>query len=237
MKTYWDLSEKDRSALDQPGVESFIDAELMTKGVLRAEAPVFQPEPAAVNVAKKTFYRIKYAEKRWGARDALPIAFASREDAAKFLALAPRLVEFHYYDGIHLESQRAFGDGEIVPEDIADHADVAALGPTFAQAGSVKKANSEAQSNYDTQVRENNEALKEMWEDWRRCLGLGVKHAAVIRTLDEYVKTAGNETMASAFLHKVFTAEQVRKACEWFGREYPDPNPTIAYEATETKGS
>ena len=45
MKTYWDLSERQRSELSEADVERYIDAELMTKGVLRPEPLELVEEP------------------------------------------------------------------------------------------------------------------------------------------------------------------------------------------------
>ena len=45
----------------------------------------------------------------------------------------------------------------------------------------------------------------------------------VIDTFAEYERTAGDKEVAARFLAKVFSAEQIKDASEWFGVHIPDP--------------
>src|SRR5579859_586132 len=83
MKTYWDLSEKERAALSREDVERYIDAELMMKGVLKVTPLMLEPLPSAPEPTT-TYYQVST-----GSVYTLDPLFRTAADAEAFLAMRP----------------------------------------------------------------------------------------------------------------------------------------------------
>ena len=211
-KTYWDLEEAERSALTREEVERFLDAELMTKGVLKVAPLVLDEEPEIIEPTAETFYQVG------------PVAFASAEAAEAFARLAPVLIETKYLGGGYTDHlsvaarlERGATEKRLVPE----HLFLSAKGDLDRRAA-VRNSNKKKLAEHESATREQDKVLAGVWEDWYRCRNVAEAHRRVVATFRDYVNTAGDELTAARFLVKVFTFEQIDEARKWLGADIPD---------------
>jgi len=213
-KDYWELPEEERAALTQEQVDRFAEYELMAKGVLRTstlelEAVPEVPEPSL------SFYRV--SRDTWHKLD---IAFRSSEDAMKFLALDPVIVETNYHGGrTPIESAKAFGkDATVSAQKLRSEEESSAVLTTVKRAAEISASNDKRREEHDKAVRAQEEALVDMWTDWRRCRDRDAAMRRIVKTYDEYVATAGDGAIAAKFLLKAFPRDQIEEASQWTGR-------------------
>lgn len=95
MLSYWDLSEKERSALSEADVEKFIAGELMRKGVLKVKPLELLPEPPTVE-PDVTLY-VPSTKERYGTRS--DVGFPSREVAVRAVAADAHYLSNEYIGG------------------------------------------------------------------------------------------------------------------------------------------
>jgi hypothetical protein len=228
-KDYWELSEEERAALTQEQVDRFAEYELMAKGVLRTstlelEAVPEVPEPSL------TFYRIK--RDSWHQLD---FAFRSSEAAMAFLALDPVLVETNYYGGrTAIESAKAFGtDATVSAQKLRSEEESSAVLTTVKRAAEISASNNKRREEHDKAVRAQEEALVDMWTDWRRCRDRDAAMRRIVKTYDEYVATAGDASVAAKFLLKAFARDQIEEASQWTGQAIE--LPAVATDETPKK--
>ena len=208
--SYWDLSEKERAALTEEQVRAFTNYELMQNGVIRAGELELIDEPSApepdleVFVAKVGYHRDD-------------IAWETAEQAKASIEGCIGQLSNHYLAGS--ESVH-----EVLP--ITDEAVVAVRAYStagFARAKedlnaqkAAKAENNSRRQDHSKHLEKQDAALKGMWEDWYRCIGVGRCVAKLEATRAEYLTmTGGDEKMAETFLAKAFDADEREEAAEW----------------------
>ncbi len=210
MKTYWDLSEKERAALTEEDVERFIDAELMTKGVLRAPPLQLLPEPTlpepdtAVVILRQRYER-------------LDLAFPTAEAAEQAMRGGFRLMSA--YLGSTAYSIVEPLESELIAERVHSKAQVDTFKREFEKVGEIRRENERRSREHQEQNKKECEVLKGLWSDWHECRATAVRMARVLETFDEYVRIAGDENVARRFLAKVFDVETITSASEWHARD------------------
>lgn len=223
MQTYWDLEPKQRAALSRSDVERYLDAELMTKGVLRVMPPVLEPEPNIAPLPRATYFQPQ-AEGDYG-RGGLGIAFKSAESVAAFLSLQPVVVRRVYVGSESIESAKPLGGGSVESEFVAlqlsEFDDVQATRKDIERVASVRQSNKAKREQFEKECKEQTKALEGLWEDWEKCKALEFQMRRVVATFDDYVKTAGDEQTAARFLRKVFSDSKISEASEWCGVAIP----------------
>lgn len=245
MKTYWDLSECERAALSSEDVERFLDAELMTKGVLKA--PKFEPveEPDAPHIPERSFYLVSGFSSRFD------VAFATEADAKAFLALKPLHVETRYLSGNYSRSIQvvcAPKETAIECRDLPHAIDVETYKADFEKAAAARAENEKRREEYAQAVKVQNDVLSGLWEDWHRCRGLDARMRQTVQTFNDYTRVAlgdgavaigGAESddlkaarvTAARFLLKVFSREQIADAAVWCGIEIQLPSNSALLDA------
>ncbi len=215
LKTYWDLSERERAALDTSDVERFVDAELMTKGVLKVPPLVLEPEPPEPTLAKRLFYRIGQ------------LAFETEAQAVEFLKLSPRKVATTYLGGDYrhsLDYVEAPKDTAIELCQMAHEDDVKVARSALERLGTVRKENTARSEEHAKLSREQETTLEDMRDDWRSCRAKDRQNRKVVETFEQYRSLAdGDAKVAARFLLKPFTREQIAEAAEWCGVSIPLP--------------
>jgi hypothetical protein len=217
IQTYWDLSERDRAELSREDVERYADVELMTKGVLRVDAPKLEPVPQVSEPDVEVFSITAGHTK-------LDIAFATAEQARAFVALKPMRRDSHYVNGswiryVNPETDWGISADRECSKELAD------LGrDEFRQANEVKARNLTATEAYQKALTAQQEALSDMWNDWHRQQGKAHTLKRVVDTLESYTLTAsGDRSVAFRFLRKAFSDDMILEAIEWFEFEVPQP--------------
>lgn len=226
MKTYWDLTEKDRAALTREEVEKFGDAELMTKGVLKVSPLVLEPLPPIPPPAMQC-YRV-----RVGARyqqTTLDVGFATLEAAQAFLALHPLHIVTQWVKGKNVEAAGVIADHEIVAETMYTTAEVKESTASLERRGAVEIENEKRQRDYDADMKKQSDALEGMWTDWYDCQAKAKHMQRIVDTFNEYVRIAsGARDVAGVFLLKVSSLAEIAEAAEWLGVTIPAERDPIA---------
>ena len=215
---YWDLSPRDRANLTRDEVEKFIDYELMQKGVLRVEAPTLEPVPE-VTFAKRRYYKATASSIGSYGSDS-PI-FPTIEQAEAFAALTP-LVEVGAYLGDGRHSYVTPTEVTISPVEMMDAETYHAVAAALARQASIIKKNKEERDEFEKAAKAQDEALRDLWEDWERQRDFDYTFSRVIETWKKYLELSkGDAEIAAGFLTKVHGHEQIREAFEWFGLTAP----------------
>lgn len=214
MQLYWDLTEAERAALTRDDVAKFVDAELMTKGVLKPTPLVLLPVPEA-NVSKETFFRIE-APGSYGSRGAFgDLAFRSEADASAVIAMRPVEVS-HEYDLGNTQIAKTLRDASISMVSLPTEESAVAARATLKEATAAKAENDRRRAAFDQQSRKVEEALKGLWEDWHACVERDAEMKRVAATFREYIEiTRGDHATASAFLAKAFPTSKITDAEKW----------------------
>ena len=216
MQSYWDLSEKERAALNEGEVDALSSYELMNAGVLRPpplELVGEEPMPEADGVAY--VLTLGYQDRE--------VAWATPEEAAGSIEGALGKIVSEVF-GSYPDQIRVRRIGPIVDSDsemvkrvpIYSDEQLSECRGAIEKAASAKAEN-ERRRKADEEAREaHRKALTGMWDDWHRCREEAQNVAAVLATLAEYEKlTEGDHDTAMVFLGKAYTETQIAEAIEW----------------------
>ena len=203
MKLYWDYTEKERSEMTEQQIESLLDSELMSKGVLKVAKPSMA-KIEDIKVASETFFAVE------------GIIFKTAEEAQSFLALNPMRENYDYSIGYDYKYAQ-----EITPEikqiRLFDRADIANLKSVLSKNNAAKKQNDTLIEQFDKAIKKVNSVLDEVWADWHDCKARASAHQRIVDTRAEYLKLTGeNLEMAEQFLKKIFSDEQIEASDIWF---------------------
>lgn len=230
MNRFWDLTEKQMANLTRDQVEQFVDVELMEAGLLRV-APLVLDEVPPVPEPTGTCFRIRRGP--WSKLDA---AFSSIEDARKFLALRPLIVEPAYLPKgcDHVDVVKDFGEPEIYEAPCFTEGEFARCKEQIDSAKEIAKRNEKAVADHEKATRAQNTATERMWNAWREASDQARQLQGVIDTFEKYKKIAdGDETIAARFLGKAFSAPVLTSAAEWFGITLPPQAFGVEQRAVE----
>lgn len=214
---YWELSERERAALSREDVERYVDAELMTKGVLKARPPQLEPEPKEAVRLSQRFQVKTAADSDWHA----PVLLFPTESAARaFLDLQPEHKHSSYTGDAHVEHGQAFSR-TVTAVSIIAAKDYEANKSLLQSATAIKAANKKASEEYEKAVKLQDAALKGLWDDWATQRQRDHKLRGVMATFEEYRRIAASQDVALRFLRKVHSVSQIEEAAEWCGVELP----------------
>lgn len=211
--TYWDLEEKERAALTREEVERFLDAELMTKGVLKVSPLVLDEEPEIVEPVAATFYQVG------------PVAFTTADGAEAFLKLGAVTIETKYLGGGYRNTVSVAVpiEREACEKRLVTASEYAARKGDLDRRQAARDANAKRREEHESATKEQDKVLGGVWEDWYRCRNVDEAHRKVVATFNNYVTTAGGSALTAArFLGKVFTFEAIDEARKWCGVAIPD---------------
>ncbi len=221
LTTYWDLEENARSALNREEVERFLDAELMTKGVLKVAPLVLDDEPQIGELATTTYYWV----------DGFPnVLLDTAESASAFACLEPMQLGSEYLSGDYRQAVKfakppeALGVNQVT---VAAHDEFIRRRSDLEKRGTIRASNSKRREEYERDSKAQSKVLDGVWEDWARCRDIDRAHRRTVATFKDYVNTAGDELTAARFLAKAFTKQQIIEAREWLGASIPDADEPL----------
>jgi hypothetical protein len=220
METYWDLDGPARAKLTREEVEKYEAAELMMKGVLRVKAPELVEVPDIADVPKRTVYAVK---SYWSSGHR--VGFATLEDAERAFETA---IIFDHDHSIrsHVENP---AEPEFEAVQVIPHAAAAMHKARLKQAEASREANENARRAYVEACAKQEEALRDLWNDWHECREKDRRHRKVIETFEEYKTIAGGDlAVAARFLNKAFPHSEIEEAAEWCGVTIPAAEPVAA---------
>jgi hypothetical protein len=212
MKTYWDLSERQRSELSEADVERYVDAELMTKGVLRPEPLELVEEPELPVPA----IELHSLGSSYGNR----LAFRNPEDAAHVARLA--VVTSHEY--INHQNYEYLSEAEsdqpnVKIERVYSKAQLADCRTLMERASAARNENRRRKEAHEAGAKAVKDALEGLWADWYRCGSKKREMDRVLATFEEYKRIAEDEIVARRFLRKAFDPNVIDEASEWHGMQ------------------
>lgn len=205
--SYWDYSEKDRSNLSEEEIKSLLDIELMTKGVLKPKPPVLR-EIKTIDLSRKTYYEVG------------TIYFETAEQAATFLTLKPFLQDYDYHIGSEYKYVSPL-EREIQQVSLCKKEDIINLNSILTSNQEAKNFNEKVESEYKKQCKIVEDACKEIWKDYYTCKETVYTLQKIIDTWKEYFKLSkGDCCIATSFLKKAYSIENIKKAMEWFETDF-----------------
>jgi len=222
MSSYWDLHEKERAALTEEDVRQYLDFHLMEQGVLKPKEPEYKDVPD-VKIGTTTSYAIEHGKDSY-MRQKIDVVFATTEQAASFLELAPMIREHEY--GRDVDVVKPIESATITPLPLVTEESANRHAKALAEKKEIKDANDRKRSDYDSAMYKVTEATKSVWSDWHDCQKKEAKMRLVIDTLAEYRSMAGDEDTARAFLAKAFDEHTIDEAFVWFGKGADGAPPT-----------
>lgn len=194
-RRYWDLTEKERSGLDEETVESYLAVELMERGVLRPAPPTLETI-TAVDLPLVQRFGIKHG----GFRE-LDIVFPSVEAAGTFLSLGAQVVSTDYETRTkHVVDLDA---ASIAQEQISTHAHVVAARAVLKENAARKERNEKAAREYQKACETVEKESADIWNDWRHCRELARAYSALGGTWAAYVQMAGGDDAAAVTAREI----------------------------------
>lgn len=226
LQTYWDLTEKQRAALTATDVERFVDAELMTKGVLRVEPLDLLPEPELPAEDLEVFAI------RTDGYTKLDVVFGTPAEAQQAIKSALHLTSV-YLGSTSYPVAAPIAKAEVIAIALHSKATADAFRREFEKVGEIRRENARRKEAHDAESRKEAEALKGLWEDWHACRSKAERVGRVLATFEAYLKMAdGNDQIARKFLAKAYSADVLADASEWHGKRLTwDPQGLDAEEA------
>ena len=218
MNRYWDMSEAARAELTEEQVKSFLDVELMEKGLVKIKPPVRQPL-AVVELPKVKVACVKYSSDRYGIIQTLDVGFPTMEAAQAFLELCPVMIA----DDWETKTKWAapLREASIFTEELTDHHVVLSAIVALKSNKAKEDANQKAERDYTEAMKLIDAATKDVWDDWQELRAAARAHQRVLDTKAEYEKLAGNADIALSFLLKAYPKPTIEAACEWRGIPSP----------------
>lgn len=216
MKTYWDLSERERSELTQDDVQKYVDAELMVKGVLKVQPLQLEEEPAVTSPAT-TLFVVRTKEKKYSSRVDV-LAFRDEESVAKFLALQPMALSLEYVGGSNVTTYAPVAEPEIARVAMFSVDELTMRRAEVERANSIREENARRSREHEIASSAVKEALRGLWDDWAACGRTALQMQQIVATWSEYVQTTkGDQYLAATFLQKVYPLSAIRDAEKWTG--------------------
>jgi hypothetical protein len=202
---YWDLSERERSALSEDELTKLGARELMEAGVLHPGDLVLVEEPP-VPEPDRTVYVITGEN----------VAWPTHEEAEASLRNVVTLKSRYFGQDYQSVKYLATEDLAIRPVKAYSAERHDALREAIDVAAAARAENAARRSAHAKALKACADELSDMREDWMRCGRLALDVAAVERTRAEYLELLdGDEEKVGVFLAKAFDNLLIATAETW----------------------
>lgn len=215
MSNYWDYTKAERSLLTEAQVQACVDYELMTQGVVRPAPPLVR-EVVRPELPKHDVIQITRGTK-YGGFEATCLAFATADQAEKFLALSPLWVDSEYLSPGTMEFVGPLNNGALQPIKLARRDDVLTAREALTKAAEAEASNRREREEFEKNSKAVKEAAESLWSDWHEQVAQRRSYERIKEVLADYERTAGNLETAMRFLEKAFSVEDIAAAKEWVG--------------------
>ena len=217
MRRYWDLSEKERSALTDEQMAGMEKIELMEEGIVPVAAPD-APVYADVSVPQRQYYRVGFESSRYSNQRVMGCAFETKEQAEQVIALKPIEVETSYDRSPDVAAWPTRYYVQTV--NLATREDCDRVRPELGENKKIQNVWETDRQEYTEYTEKRSKALEKMRQDRRDCQGHAAHMERIRNTWDDYVKTCdGDEETARKFLAKAFPELHIASMHEWFQGE------------------
>lgn len=216
---YWDLAPRTRALMTREQVESHLDYELASRGVIKAVEPVLLPiQPVEIPTA--TYYKVQAD----GYVDLC--VFKTAEQAHAFVALEPMGMDYSYEAGPRIRHAKGYSSLTVESVQLATQADYTNALSLLRENKAATEANEKAQKAFSEECRAMSDATADIWSDWSEQQAQERQYQRVLATWKDYLKLTGGDTgIALNFMFKIFTAQGIQEAMEWLGTDWDAPEP------------
>jgi len=227
---YWDHEPRARALMTREDVQKFIDFELMSKGVLKIEAPTLQ-EIVPVEIKTETFYKVQN-----GYYDV--ICFRTLEEANTFLTLHPFKSDYSYEAGSRLYYASPQTDLTIQPVSLATKADYMNALAQMKANQATETANAQLEKEFQESAKAMEDVTNGLFEDWHEQQATERRAQKIPETWNRYLAMSKHDPeIATQFLLKLFTAEDIQAAAGWLDPEAWDTAYPTCVKACEDSQS
>lgn len=201
MKTYWDSTDLEKMNLTKAEVQSFIDIELMTKGVVKVTKPNFQEIKDVSEFEKVVYYE-------YGG-----ILFRTIEQVNAFIQLNPMKEGYDYYGAGYDYKYGEPIESSIKNVSLFRVGDIKENSLLFKSNKTAKEFNEAETKRYEKEMSIMEDAVAPIWEDWHEKQGMARKCKKINDTYKEYLSmTKGDEALALEFLAKIYSQGEIELA-------------------------
>lgn len=223
MKTYWDYSDIERAAFTDAQVTALLDVEMMEKGVLKPKPPQLEIINTPDNLGGKQQFFGVTGKGKYGSDETYDIVFASAELAQRFLELKPLKQDYDYEVGSDFKFAMPISEASIKTVDLFEQETIMVAKSSLKKNKAGRDSNERLTSAYNKACTEANKVTNKVWEDWHCVRATQDELSRVVSTFKEYKKLASDDGIALVFLGKIFDADTIQQAREWFPDEVPTP--------------
>jgi hypothetical protein len=222
IRTYFDLSERERAVMPVEELEVFKKLELMSAGIIRVPEPTYEPVPV-LDAEKKTFYAVGN------------LLFPRIEDAASVLAFKPLTESYDYNLGYEYKYAKPLDQQKANPEQKFDEATFTTLKERIQNRSEIEKRNAEKKKEYESAEAAVAKALRPLYDDYAQQTAMLRYYHRISETFSDYVETAqGDKKVAFGFLLKAFAPEEIAKAFEWLERpDYEEASAGVVIDLAD----
>lgn len=203
MKTYWENSEVERMNMKHEEVQSLIDIELMTKGIIKVNPPSFKEIKSLDQFEKVIYYEVS------------GILFKTMEQASAFVQLNPLKEAYDYYGAGYDFKYAESADNSIKTVHLFKADDIKINQGVFKWNKTAKEYNEAEEKKYKKELETMDAATSPVWDDWNEKQATRYKCDRINETYQDYLKmTEGNEQLARDFLTKIYSESEIKLAEE-----------------------
>lgn len=214
MVRYWDLTTKQKSELTQEDIRSLIKIELMEKGVVVPSPPTLVDVQEVVELSQVNVYTVMSRDKYMSRK--IVVAFANEKDAIAFTQMNPLAIDYDYSIGSAYKYVRPLVDLSISVDQYYTYADITQMAAMLRERKAALDSNAKAQSEFTKANKIVEEASQDLFEDWHKANATKRRMEVIKRTLDDYIKTAGDRETALKFLNLAFSTAEINEMFNWF---------------------
>jgi len=222
MKSYWDLTEKERAELTD--LSAYEKIELMEQGIIVPAEPEYE-KVLEVDVPTHKVYRLTYNSRY----NSLPIHFNDLIQAEEVAAAlrGGMTLESDYNTGKSFV--RTVEEISITTQDVCEECDINRSRSALAEAKAAKNRNKNLRAEYRKACEKQSETLSEMRDDWYKCQGTLRRMQKIRAVWEDYLETCGGDRdVALKFLRKAYDLEEIEQMRGWL-----DVNVPLVKEAVD----
>ncbi len=206
MKTYWDLTDKERSCLTDEGLERYFDIELMKEGLVKPVMP-------------EVIHKIDPSDKLKGLGTEMffvdSVLFHSLDDAKVFLGLDPCSEEYSHYIGYEYKYAKTIPN-KITNKLVYDVNDLNKIKDEMVDYNLAKERYSKELKEYNEIKGIIDDILSDIKEDREKVYLLDRKYTNIKNIFNRFLELAeGDKEIAMKFLKEKHTDKEIEKALEW----------------------
>ena len=227
---YWDNEPRQRALMTREDVAACIDYELMTKGILKVEAPILRPI-TPIELPTSTFFKVQ-----GGMYDML--CFQTKEQAATCMALKPFKLNYSYECGAKSYYADPCEDLSVQSVQLASKADYLNGARIMKENKAAEEANAKAERMFADASKAMDEVTNGLFEDWMKRQSHEREAQQIKATWMKYLAMSqGNADIAATFLFKAFSEPEVQAAVDWLDEDWGASNPMNTAAVSYTKAT